>query len=98
MLAILNPARGDLLREVSDDDREVIEAKVYRARKAQMAWNACALDERKKIIKRFATALKQKTPELSRTLTLEMGKPIAQARAEIESCASRLQFFLDHID
>jgi len=95
MLAIVNPATEAILAQLSEDSAEAIATKADRARAAQPAWAQTPLSDRCQIVARFRDILAAQTESLARTLTAEVGKPIAQARAEIRATGDRLDFFLD---
>src|SRR4051812_1227235 len=93
-MKVINPATGQTIDELSDDDASAVDAKVARARAAQPAWAATPLAERLAIVARFRDALVARKEDLARLLTREMGKPIAQARNELGAMPGRLDFFL----
>jgi acyl-CoA reductase-like NAD-dependent aldehyde dehydrogenase len=94
-LKITNPATGDTLAELPTDDAAAIGAKAHAARGAQPAWAARPLAERVEIIRRFREGIVRDRDLLARTLTLEVGKPIAQSRNELDGLLGRLDFFID---
>ena len=69
-----------LFRSVAEADGATIAAAWARARDAQPAWAATPLEARRVTIRRFRTLVVERTEPLARTLTLEVGKPITQAR------------------
>jgi len=91
---IVNPATGQLLQELSEDDAAAVAAKIARARAAQPGWAATPLDTRLAAITRFRDAVVSSKEELALLLTREMGKPIAQARNELAALPARIDFFL----
>jgi len=91
---IVNPATGQLLQELSEDDAAAVAAKIARARAAQPGWAATPLDTRLGAITRFRDAVVSSKEELALLLTREMGKPIAQARNELAALPARIDFFL----
>lgn len=95
MLDVTNPADGSLLRRVPTDDARSIAAKAAAARQAQPAWADRGLDERLAAIRRFRDVLSRRREELARTLTLEVGKPIAQSRRELDATQGRVGSFVD---
>jgi acyl-CoA reductase-like NAD-dependent aldehyde dehydrogenase len=90
----VNPATGETLETLAEDDAASVKDKVARARAAQPAWAATPLAARLEAIKRFRDALVAKREELALLLTREMGKPLAQARNELKAMPGRLDFFL----
>lgn len=95
MLRIINPATGEPIGDVETDGAASIADKVARARAAQKDWAARPIAERVAVLRRFRDRLHADREVLARLLTEEVGKPIAQARAEIAN-TQRLEFFLDN--
>jgi len=91
---ILNPADGSLIRELADDDAQAVAAKYARARAAQPAWAAVPMEGRIAAIDTFKKIIEKKKNTLAETLTRETGKPVAQARNELNALAGRIDFFL----
>ena len=97
-LTITNPANGAKLVDVPADDPASIVAKYARARAAQPAWAATPLAERKAAIARFRERVVVEREMLARTLTSEVGKPVAQSRNELDGFLGRIDFFLAQVD
>ena len=96
-LRITNPADGSPLAEVPADDGASVAAKAARARAAQPAWQAVPLGERSAAIARFRAAVAGEIETLARTLTHEVGKPLAQSRNELNGFLGRIDFFLAEV-
>jgi acyl-CoA reductase-like NAD-dependent aldehyde dehydrogenase len=97
-LSVHNPATGERIADVPADDAASVIAKTARARAAQPAWAARPLAERQACIRRFRAALESGVDELAATLTAEVGKPIRQARNEINGVLGRIDFFVDAVE
>jgi acyl-CoA reductase-like NAD-dependent aldehyde dehydrogenase len=97
-LTITNPATGAELARLAADTAATVGEKVARARRAQPGWAATPFADRAAALARFRDALRADTELLARTLSEEMGKPIAQARAEIAATQGRIDFFLAHTE
>ncbi len=95
-MRIVNPATGELIRELEEDSEAAVSEKVRRARAAQPAWAARPLEERLSAIAHFETLLAENKDRLSRTLSQEVGKPVQQALNELNAMPGRLDFFLAH--
>ena len=95
-MKITNPATGATLADVPADGAKDVRAKYARARAAQPAWAATPVAKRLATIRRFREILADRQPELARTLSLEVGKPIRQSRNELNGLAGRIDFFLEH--
>lgn len=96
-LPVHDPATGATLRELACDDAQRVAALATAARAAQPAWAARPLSERCAIIARFAELLGERREPLARTLVADMGKPITQARRELEATVARVAFFLERV-
>jgi acyl-CoA reductase-like NAD-dependent aldehyde dehydrogenase len=98
LLTITNPATGAILAEVPADDAASVAAKAARARAAQPAWAARPLAERKAAMARFREQIVAQLETLAKTLTSEVGKPIAQSRNELNGFLGRIDFFLAEVE
>ena len=91
--AVHNPATLEHLADVADataeDAREAIEA----ASKAMPGWTAVPAIERARVLRRAEALMLERADALGRTLTLEGGKPLAEARGEIAYAASFFGWF-----
>src|SRR5947207_1634443 len=97
-MRVVNPATGEVLREVAEADRAAVAAAFRRARAAQPAWAATPLAARCAVIRRFRALAVERAEPLARTLTLEVGKPITQARGELAGLLPRIDFFLAEVE
>ena len=93
-MQIKNPATTEVLMDVPADSATSVAEKVARAAAAQPSWAATPLSERLASIQRFLDAIEREKEQLALTLTREMGKPIAQARNELNALPGRIDFFL----
>ena len=93
-LHIHNPATGALLQTLPADDAASVAAKAAAARTAQPAWARVPLQQRVEMIARFRAAVVAELETLAATLTSEVGKPIGQARNELNGLLPRLDFFM----
>jgi acyl-CoA reductase-like NAD-dependent aldehyde dehydrogenase len=79
-MKIINPATAELIREVAEDSAASVADQYRRARAAQPAWAAVPLAEKLARLRAFREILVRDAEGLARTLTMEVGKPIALAR------------------
>ena len=96
-MRVINPATGDVLRDVAESGRPAIAAACRGARAAQPAWAGTPLAARCEAIRRFRALVVERAEPLARTLTLEVGKPIAQAHRELAGILPRVDFFLAEV-
>jgi succinate-semialdehyde dehydrogenase/glutarate-semialdehyde dehydrogenase len=84
------PLRGKLHSAVE------VQEMLTRAEAAQEAWSATSLEVRIDCVRRLGDVLRARRVTLSRLMTTEMGKPIVQAEAEIDKCASACDFYSEN--
>src|ERR1700722_10840462 len=92
----VNPATGQPLATHETHDRATIGATLERARGAFVTWRATSFAERAVPMRALAAHLREHKHALARLATLEMGKPIAEAEAEVEKCAWNCDFYAEH--
>ena len=94
MLTVRNPANGATIAELPQDDAQSIATKYHAARAAQPTWAGLPLHDRIDMLRGFRDALTTEVDRLAAILTSEMGKPIRQAKHEINGLRARIDFFL----
>ncbi|MBA3262839.1 MAG: CoA-acylating methylmalonate-semialdehyde dehydrogenase [Thermoleophilaceae bacterium] len=82
-LPVVNPATGDVLARVPLSSAADLDAAVAAARVALSAWRAVSVIERARRLFTLREALEGRREDLARSVTLEMGKTIGDARAEV---------------
>jgi len=92
----INPATGQLVREVPFDEPAVVDAKLDRAVAAFSAWRTTPFAERANVLRRLGAELRRSVDVLAPLMTEEMGKPAREARGEIEKCAWCCEHFAEH--
>ena len=83
-LSVINPATGKELATVPDIAAASLDDAVDAARKAFPAWRALPFARRKEILNEVLTEIDRHAEELSVLLTAEQGRPLFQARWEID--------------
>lgn len=91
-----NPATGEPLERYPLASEAEMDAVLDRSAAAQRDWAARPLAERLERLARLADRFEAKQDELARLMTREMGKPIAQARAEAAKCARAFRYYVEH--
>lgn len=92
---VLDPATGAVIGRVSVAGAEQLEAAVSAAHAAFGRWRDTSVLERSNVLRRAAAALRGSGEETARILTMEQGKPLAEARAEIETAADVFDWFAE---
>ncbi|HCH7898984.1 TPA: NADP-dependent succinate-semialdehyde dehydrogenase [Klebsiella oxytoca] len=94
-LGVTNPANGQQLGRVpkmgAEETREAIDA----AARALPAWRVLTARERATILRRWFDLMMEHQDDLARLMTLEQGKPLAEAKGEIGYAASFIEWFAE---
>ena len=85
---VINPYDGSVVAEVHRADRSQVEQAVEAADAGARVIRKLAAYEREAILKRASDLIKQRSEELARCIALEAGKPIRDARVEVERAAT----------
>jgi succinate-semialdehyde dehydrogenase/glutarate-semialdehyde dehydrogenase len=95
-IATVNPATGETLRTFEAMDEEEIERRLQLAEATFRTYRTTSFAERARRMQRAAGLLDDDQQEIARTITCEMGKPVAQARAEAAKCAKAMRWYAEH--
>lgn len=94
-LDVTNPATGDLVGTVplmgTDETRRAIEA----AKAAMPAWAGKTAKERATILRKWHDLMLEATDDLAKIMTVEMGKPLTEAKGEVAYAASFIEWFAE---
>ena len=90
-LIVTNPANGDVLGTAPDAGMAELDAAISAARAAFPGWRATPYAERQAVVAKIGEVITANAEELMRSLTLEQGKPTAQAQFEVFGAAAWAQ-------
>ena len=88
MITTTNPATGETIAEYETLDRNGIDTKLETATRAYRDWRTSDVGRRTDVLQKLSELFGRHEDELAKLATTEMGKPIKQARAEVQKCAS----------
>jgi succinate-semialdehyde dehydrogenase/glutarate-semialdehyde dehydrogenase len=94
-LAVEDPATGEAICEVADATPEDAKAALDAAVAKQDEWAAHPPRERGEILRRAFELITERTDELAVLMTLEMGKPVAESKAEIAYASEFFRWFAE---
>src|SRR5437867_8787084 len=92
-MRVIEPATETLLAEVAEASVEDADRAVARAKAAYPAWRAVSPGDRAKLLRRFANAIAERAEDLARLEARNVGKPIADARAEVAMVADVFDYY-----
>jgi succinate-semialdehyde dehydrogenase/glutarate-semialdehyde dehydrogenase len=99
MYAVVDPATGETVKEyptISDGD---LRDAIGRADRAHREWSkAATVAERAALVRRVGELHSERRKELADIIVAEMGKPVGQARGEVDFSASIYEFYADNAE
>ncbi|NYT86581.1 NAD-dependent succinate-semialdehyde dehydrogenase [Pollutimonas harenae] len=90
-----NPANGQTIAQVSNLDADQAQAAIKAADKAFKSWRTLTGKERAGILRKWFDLIIANTEDLAKLMTLEQGKPLAEARGEIGYGGSFVEWFAE---
>ncbi len=94
-LDVLNPATGQAIGRVAHAGVPDLDRALAAARRGFETWRDTPAHERAALMRRAAALLRERAEDIARLLTLEQGKPLAEARAETLAGATLIEWFAD---
>jgi succinate-semialdehyde dehydrogenase/glutarate-semialdehyde dehydrogenase len=94
--ATVNPYTGKTVKTFDFATDAQIDAALATAHQAFLAWRETSLESRAALLQRAADLLRADARRYAEILTLEMGKVIGEAEAEVALCANILEYYVQH--
>lgn len=92
---VTNPANNEVITKVSDAGKEETELAVKSAKAALASWSAKSANDRASLLRKWFDLMMAHQDDLGRILTLEQGKPLAEAKGEIAYGAAFIEWFAE---
>ncbi|MFE6690601.1 NADP-dependent succinic semialdehyde dehydrogenase [Streptomyces sp. NPDC057743] len=97
-IATVNPATGETLKTFDALNAGEIEDRLVRADQAFQEHRTTSFARRAELLHAAADLLEADRDDIARTMTTEMGKPLAQARAEAAKCVKTMRWYADRAE
>src|SRR6266508_209387 len=97
-LQSINPTTGEVIETFEETSPHELERVLEGAHRAFLEWRSAGFATRGQVMRRAAAILKARKADHARAMTLEMGKPIGQAEAEVEKCALTCEYYAEHAE
>src|SRR5207245_5788940 len=91
----INPATEEVITEIAYGGRAETRRALEAAAKAMTGWMKLTPYDRAKVLKKTADLMRERADAIARTLTMEQGKPLAEAKAEIMHSADTFEWFAE---
>ncbi|VVM56924.1 aldehyde dehydrogenase family protein [Pseudomonas fluorescens] len=92
----INPTTGEQIGRYPFESDSALQATLTRATSGFRGWRSKPVEQRAQLLINLAQALRNSAGAMANMITLEMGKPIAQARGEVEKCAQLCEWYAEH--
>lgn len=89
----INPATGEQSGVFEEYDAAGVAKIIERVHQAWLGWKEVSFEQRGERLLAVAQRLRTRSEELAKIMALEMGKPITEARGEIEKCAWVCEYY-----
>jgi succinate-semialdehyde dehydrogenase/glutarate-semialdehyde dehydrogenase len=99
MYAVVDPATGETLKEYPTITDDELRDAIARADRAHREWSqAVTVADRASLLRRVGELHSERRKELAEIIVAEMGKPVGQARGEVDFSASIYEFYADNAE
>src|SRR5713101_7861616 len=92
-LGVINPANEEVLSEIAYGGRVETRRALEAAHKAMASWMKLTSWDRAKVLRKTGDLMRERADAIARTLTMEQGKPLPEAKAEILHSADTFEWF-----
>ena len=97
-MKIIDPATEEVIFEIKEDTKETLASKFELLRSAQPSWQKISVVDRVQVVKRFSELLEKNIEHLAAVLTSEVGKPLQQARNEVNGARTRIKWLTENAE
>ncbi|MCZ7610461.1 MAG: NAD-dependent succinate-semialdehyde dehydrogenase [Ignavibacterium sp.] len=98
MLTSINPSNNKVLKQYDEMTTEQSSEIISLTHQTFFKWKETSFTHRAGLMKKAAEILRQNSEEYSVLMTMEMGKPLAQSRAEVEKCAWVCDYYSENAE
>ncbi|MGG7814853.1 succinate-semialdehyde dehydrogenase [Klebsiella aerogenes] len=92
----VNPTTGEVVSSLPWSTEQQVDSAIAQAQQAFRQWRHVAIADRAAALRKVGSAMRARGEELAQMISLEMGKPIAQARGEVSKSANLCDWYAEH--
>jgi succinate-semialdehyde dehydrogenase/glutarate-semialdehyde dehydrogenase len=97
-ICAIDPCNGEVIGTYREMSGSEVEEALELCHAAWLSWRETTFAERSRPMRRVARVLRDRSRELGRLITREMGKPLGDAVAEVEKCALGCDYYAEHAE
>jgi succinate-semialdehyde dehydrogenase/glutarate-semialdehyde dehydrogenase len=94
----LNPATGELIKTYTEWSEEQVAQTIDSVHQTYLDWRTTTFAQRKELMQKAATVLRQRKDEFALIMAREMGKPVTEGAGEIEKCALVCEYYAENAE
>ena len=94
-VGVINPATEEVIVEMAFGSRADVKRAIDAAGKAMPAWMKLTPYDRAKVLKKTADLMRERADAIAKTLTMEQGKPLVEAKGEVMHSADTFEWFAE---
>lgn len=94
----INPATGELIKEYRQHTNDEVKAILNATAHAYEAWRVTPFAERSRLMKKLGALLSERADKYGRLITMEMGKVLSEAVAEVNKCALVCAYYAENAE
>ncbi len=98
MLESINPANEEIIKQYEEMNENNVSEILNQINSTYNEWKFTAFNHRSMLMKNAGQILRERKDEFARLMTLEMGKPILQSKAEVEKCAWVCDYYAENAE
>jgi len=95
-MKVINPSTGEFVREYLEPPPEEVSVGIEEAQAAFLSWRRTRFEHRAELLQQAGAVLLERKDEFAALMTVEMGKPVSQAVAEVEKCAWVCDYYAEN--
>jgi succinate-semialdehyde dehydrogenase / glutarate-semialdehyde dehydrogenase len=94
-IPVVNPATEEVVGQVADATKADLDQALAAAEKGFRRWRKTSAFERSKLMRKAAELVRQRADDIARLMTIEQGKPLAEAKGETLAAADVIEWFAE---
>src|SRR5689334_18625667 len=94
-LAVINPATEETIAQVSSGGKAHCARAIAAASEAMKTWMTLTAYDRAKVLKKTADLMRERADAMAKTMTMEQGKAVVEAKAEVLHSADTFEWFAE---
>lgn len=92
----INPYNGQVVGQYKALTAQELDKKLDKSKKTHQSWSKVPLAERCNLLKKAGAVLRDNVEEYAKMISMEMGKPLSEAKGEVDKCAWVCDYYAEN--